>query len=148
MKRRVWHGTRAGAAGAVAGVIVAVAAGVVIAHDSGVAEDPLQLHPPKGMCVTGVDITYLEGQVFEVAAVTPKGIIAELTVVDGATALDVRTVGDSKVVDIYTDGSKTGAVLVENMGNSSDPAWVPVQIGQVTECGLKGDPPLVSDLLS
>lgn len=75
-------------------------------------------------------------------------MIGQLTVVDGATALDVRTVGDSKVVDIHTDGSKTGAVLVENMGNSSDPAWVPVQIGQVTERGLKGDPALVSNLLS
>lgn len=47
-------------------MIVAVAAGVVVAHDSGeLLEDPLQLHPPGGMCVRGVDITYLEGQVFE-----------------------------------------------------------------------------------
>jgi hypothetical protein len=144
-------GKTAAAIGVVAGLTLALVAGVVVADEpTDDLENALQLQAPEGSCITGVDISYLEGQTYEVAAATPEGVVAEISGLSTAEgSLKVRTIlSDVKVVDIYKGGAKTGAVRVENVGTLTEPLWVPVEIGSITKCVIEGDAPSAKELLS
>ena len=141
----------ASAIGVVAGIGLALVAGVVVANEPAAEVPQTMLQAPDGSCVTGVDMSYYHGQEdFDVSAETPQAVVSEITgVASSAAALEVENLVDgSKIVYVEESGARTAAVRVENFGTATEPRWVPVSIERVTECGVEGEPPSAKELLS
>ena len=134
-----------------AGIGLALVAGVGIADEPSADVPRTMLTAPEGSCVTGVDMTNLHGQKdFDVAAETPVAVVAEMSGVASSDAvLEVQSlVDDTKVIYVEEHGARTAAVRVANFGGESAPLWVPISVESITECGIDGEPPSANELVS